>query len=269
MSSSSEFSDSGRFSGQRPVKSPSEKSSFSQTCNLLSQYLKEKKGSFGELSLGINCNVVEPNFNGTHATIRQTATTMNLFPEKAGLDCSDSKQNIISNVDSSWSKAGSAKQPESAQMTIFYAGQVIVFNNFPADKAKEIMQLASTGRSPKPPTATLVAPNLPNNQNESSIAQFSPSGSNPIPSLGNNLIQDCLPQPSPPPPPPQRIVCDLPIARKASLHRFLEKRKDRITARAPYQPSTPQKPAETKSWLGLSSAQSSSQLELQLQSTFV
>ncbi|KAL2321918.1 hypothetical protein Fmac_026297 [Flemingia macrophylla] len=35
--------------------------------------------------------------------------------------------------------------------------------------------------------------------------------------------------------PSKSVVCDLPLAKKASLHRFLEKRKDRIAARAPYQ----------------------------------
>lgn len=44
---SSEIVDSGRFSGGR--------SNFSQTCSLLSQYLKEK-GSFGDLSLGLTHN---------------------------------------------------------------------------------------------------------------------------------------------------------------------------------------------------------------------
>ncbi|QCE13591.1 hypothetical protein DEO72_LG11g585 [Vigna unguiculata] len=51
MSSSSEYSE---FSGQKSAKSP-EKSSFSQTCSLLSQYIKEK-GSFGDLTLGMTCN---------------------------------------------------------------------------------------------------------------------------------------------------------------------------------------------------------------------
>lgn len=51
MSSSSEIIDAGKFSGQKPAKSP-EKSSFSQTCSMLSQYLKEKR-TLGDLSLGI------------------------------------------------------------------------------------------------------------------------------------------------------------------------------------------------------------------------
>ncbi|KAF4368703.1 hypothetical protein G4B88_025121 [Cannabis sativa] len=48
-------------------------------------------------------------------------------------------------------------------------------------------------------------------------------------------------------------IAHLPIARKASLHRFLEKRKDRINARAPYQiPEVARsKSTEGNSWLGL------------------
>ncbi|KAG8368894.1 hypothetical protein BUALT_Bualt15G0094000 [Buddleja alternifolia] len=49
--SSFEIVDSGKFSGGR--------SNFSQTCNLLSQYLKEN-GSFGDLTLGLTTPKVEP-----------------------------------------------------------------------------------------------------------------------------------------------------------------------------------------------------------------
>ena len=46
---------SSEFMGQKPVRSP-EEPSFTQTSSLLSQYLKEK-GSFGDLTLGMTCNV--------------------------------------------------------------------------------------------------------------------------------------------------------------------------------------------------------------------
>ncbi|GLT62858.1 hypothetical protein SLA2020_354610 [Shorea laevis] len=259
MSSSSEFS------GQKPASSP-EKPSFAQTCNLLSQYLKVK-GSFGDLTLGMTCNV-EP--NGSPSIARQpTVTTMNLFPvnEKAG---DVSAPNIaaaprnMKSMDLFPQQAGyefplakdgglkvagpgSAKleQPQTAQMTIFYAGQVIVFNDFPAEKAKEIMELAGQGGS-----QTQSNNSLPTNLAKSSPVESSngiPPASNVVPSFGNNMKQDAI-QPAP----SQPVVCNLPIARKASLHRFLEKRKDRITTKSPYQTGAPpSKPADGKAWLGL------------------
>ena len=53
MSSSSDYSE---ISGQKPAKLPEKSSAFSQACSLLSQYLKEK-GSFGDLTLGMTCNI--------------------------------------------------------------------------------------------------------------------------------------------------------------------------------------------------------------------
>lgn len=52
-------------------------------------------------------------------------------------------------------------------MTIFYAGQVMVFNDFPAEKVKEIMMLASKASSstgPNPNLAAFSGPNLVQNQ---------------------------------------------------------------------------------------------------------
>ncbi|KAJ7979219.1 Jasmonate-zim domain protein [Quillaja saponaria] len=149
----------------------------------------------------------------------RSLSSMNLFPQQAACGAFPSKEDTPKMANSSVSK--------SSQMTILYAGQVIVFDDFPADKAKEIMMFASKGNSHSrntfaptlPQKLPAFAHNLAKTSVESSAAI--PTSMTITPSIGNNLIQDStlsLPRP---------IVHDLPIARKASLHRFLEKRKDR------------------------------------------
>ncbi|KAL8498256.1 hypothetical protein ACS0TY_021543 [Phlomoides rotata] len=162
------------------------RSNFSQTCSLLSQYLKEK-GSFGDLSLSLT-----PNF------ITETKVgTMNLLPK-------------IEQLEHDICESGMNKSDkESAQLTIFYGGQVIVFDNFQAEKANEIMNLATKCSGAPAAEPAVTTPET-------------------IPPLGS----------------------DLPIARKNSLARFLEKRKDRITAKAPYQAL---KPVKAEPWLELGS----------------
>ncbi|XP_047309210.1 protein TIFY 10A-like [Impatiens glandulifera] len=180
----SEFA--GRYSGQKADKAP-EKSNFSHTCNLLSKYMK-KNGSFGDLSIGIT--------GYTQAT-EKSPSTMNLFP-------------VTGN-----SSAVKKSKPETAEMTIFYSGKMMVFNDIPADKFKEIITFAA--------------------DNESSQYHHSI----PATDFTNNLV-----------------VADLSIARKSSLTRFFEKRKNRLTARAPYSTSSNKASAlpnltNSKAWLGL------------------
>nr|QZL14041.1 jasmonate ZIM-domain protein 2 [Mentha canadensis] len=169
-----EIVDSGRFSGGR--------SNFSQTCNLLSQYLKEK-GSFGELTLGL-----------TPTTEHKGAPTETM--------------NLLSVIENSGSEnvqpaaAVHGGKVETAPMTIFYGGQVMVFNDFPADMAKEIFTLASK-----------------------SSAAFAPPRAAQSPAESASSVPNIAP-PSFAPAPPS-LDSDLPIARKNSLARFLEKRRDR------------------------------------------
>ncbi|XP_038698774.1 protein TIFY 10A-like isoform X2 [Tripterygium wilfordii] len=236
MSSSTERSESG---GHKPA----EKSSFSHKCSLLSQYLKEN-GSFGDLSLGMTCNIEG---NGKPEMLRRATTVLNLFPmsenpaevsgqnnakmvkpmvfpEAAGFHVFKEEE-LPKRADSCY--AAGELQTAQMTMTIFYGGQVFVFNDFPADKAKEVMLLAGKGNGQSCKTFPF--------STESDIV--------------TKPVEACsLSRP---------IISVLPIARKASLQRFLEKRKDRITARAPYQTSNNSKaglsklPVENNSWLGL------------------
>ncbi|CAL0304815.1 unnamed protein product [Lupinus luteus] len=231
MSTSSEYS---HFSGQKPVRSP-EKTTFSHTCTLLSQYIKEK-ATFPDLNLGITCNIRPIRSSETSS---QSATTMNLFPTNEN---NMAPKNLTSSAMKSMSKGSKA-----SQLTIFYAGQVIIFDDVPADKANELMSLVNKGIS-----ETQSHPSFPHNLIRTPADSVTPVVPNVtiIPGSGTNSIHERS-QPSSRP-----VVCYLPIARKASLHRFMEKRKDRIGAKAPYQITShmgaANKPIESMSWLGLS-----------------
>ncbi|KAM7259876.1 hypothetical protein ACFE04_015617 [Oxalis oulophora] len=216
----------------------SEKASFSHKCSLLSQYLKEN-GSFGDLTLGMTCTT-NLQLNGTKEILSPPATTMNLFPLNAKSDDASSRNLADSRVIKS-----TVNEPQTAPMTIFFKGQVIVFNDFPAHKAQEVMALATKESLPSPvndasKTNVIFTPNIVKNQVEPCSAAI------PSSNLGKSLVQEQN-QPR-----GKAVGGDLPIARRASLHRFLEKRKDRINAKAPYQTNNgiSLKQDDSKPWLG-------------------
>ncbi|CAN1774018.1 Protein TIFY 10A, partial [Linum perenne] len=291
ISSSLKFSQRIMSSSPEFVEFAAEKPSFSQKCSMLSHYFKET-GNFGDLTLGIMTSAADahPSYENDMLRYSPVAAAVTLFPLSNG-HTPDSNQmggcplpppppnqqpmNLFPQ------KAGFYDSPKllqtsnnkptrpTSQLTIFYGGQVVVFNDFPADKAEEVMLLASRG-SCKSPTAAintqptfspLVTAKTPIASSTTSVASPVTPTSDIVTSFSKNMSQDCVQVQQAPKP----ITCDLPIARRASLHRFLEKRKDRITARAPYQISngpsslsqgqhtTESKlgSAESNSWLGL------------------
>ncbi|KAH7655381.1 Tify domain-containing protein [Dioscorea alata] len=197
-------------------------SSFSVTCNLLSQYLKEKR-TFGDFIAPL---APKESF--------KPPVTMSLLPgvvveeEEEEVETKEeeiSEQNATKAMDL-FPKLSSSQDPvanksslENSPLTIIYNGKVLVFDNIPAAKAKDLLQMAnkgSIGTQTNIP-ATSAVQNTPN-----------PSG--------------------------------VPIARRASLHRFLEKRKERINSNAPYQVKDDEIFASKSklkdggnSWLGLGS----------------
>ncbi|KAF6176859.1 hypothetical protein GIB67_026546 [Kingdonia uniflora] len=207
MSISPDFSETSRFQGHRPTR-VAEKSNFSQTCNLLSQYLKEN-GGFGDLKLTPEMKDV---------SVSRDLKSMDLFPQHSGFESSPSPP----------AETVTNKEVQNPQMTIFYGGKVLVFDHLSADKVKQVMLLASKASSvPEKTPINFVTPPSTTTHYSTALAQ-----------------------------PRQSHISGLPIARKASLHRFLEKRKDRILAKAPYtiiysSASTSAKLTEAKKeWLG-------------------
>ncbi|XBH87119.1 hypothetical protein VPH35_074650 [Triticum aestivum] len=172
---------------------------FALACGVLSQYVKaEQKMS----SVAV-------------APRAPPATTLSLMP---GAD--------VGQEHAAAAAAEEAGPATATPLTIFYGGRVVVFEDFPADKAAEVMRMAAAAGVER--AAVVPAPAL--------------------------LPAD------------KTALADLPIMRKASLQRFFEKRKDRLGARAPYARPAPaaaaikdseeksaSASASSSSWLGLAS----------------
>ncbi|XP_019198565.1 PREDICTED: protein TIFY 10a-like isoform X2 [Ipomoea nil] len=234
-----------KISGRAP-----EKSNFVQTCNLLSQFLKGRV-SIRDLSHGIGVVNTEASgkFDISHGTTMDFLTNIEKSTQDQEMAPIDpNPQNTVNgtsrtveegtNAAASISKEAPKEAPKAAQLTIFYSGKVMVFDEFPADKARAVMLLASKS-SPQSArgvfqTAGVDKLDLP--ADGAAVVATSTPVDPPKP------MASPPPLPPPPVPPPTQPAAaapapapDLPIARRSSLHRFLEKRKDRATARAPYQ----------------------------------
>ncbi|CAL9205436.1 unnamed protein product [Musa hybrid cultivar] len=207
------------------------RTNFAVTCTLLSQYIKEK-GSIADLGLGIAQDAAI----GKSESVRPP-TTMSVIPGADLFRGEDGAKELFpQSVDLGPAVLEDAREAARGQLTIFYGGKVLVFDNFPAEKAKDLMQLATKGNSASQNSVS----------SRSVSVSYQTSTLAPITANNSLVHMSRSAQPNLP---------DLPIARKASLQRFLEKRKDRINARSPYQVSASPEMGinreDNKSWLGL------------------
>nr|AVF19701.1 JAZ11 [Saccharum hybrid cultivar ROC22] len=210
--------------------------SFAVACSLLSRFVRQNGAAAAELGLGIKGEVepqrtpstisLLPGAKGEEAERRKE--TMELFPQSAGFGVKDGA-----------APREQENKEKPKQLTIFYGGKVLVFDDFPADKAKDLMQLASKG-SPVVQNVVLPQPPAPAAVTDKAV---------PAPVVSLSAAQADAKKPA------RTNASDMPIMRKASLHRFLEKRKDRLNAKTPYQTSSDASPVkkepESQAWLGL------------------
>lgn len=158
--------------------------------------------------------------------------------------------------------ADSSIKPNSSQLTIFYAGRVNVFDDVSSIKAEEIMVMAASGISlssnmamfsgtpvqmiPPPPSGSL------KNADAAEFSRMDPSTCQPDqiardqvaigPPLPTNSIPQAPQTEESYTPGTQSTYIDnetacpqaLPQARKASLTRFLQRRKERVLTNSPY-----------------------------------
>ncbi|KAL2516482.1 Protein TIFY 11B [Forsythia ovata] len=284
------------FSDRKRARKAPEKSNFVHTCNLLSQFIKEK-GSLRDLNFEIGDKVesLESIVKADKSQAAAASTSIEKsvqaseqvicidpVPRRGVPDSSISLQDASNEhrtdflVDSKFSKKkrpnfhelsrdAATVESKSAQLTIFYAGRVLVFDDYPPEKVTQLVEFASkescnksegilsnhvkekpnsggavasgTAQERLPPRPEATASRkakrvLPDSGKETMALPPRPEASGSHKAKGILLNSgtektSCSRPKEQFPPQLEANGSDLPIARRSSLHRFLEKRKDR------------------------------------------
>ncbi|KAL2493332.1 Protein TIFY 10B [Abeliophyllum distichum] len=246
------------FSDRKRARKAPEKSNFVHTCNLLSQFIKEK-GSLRDLNFEIGDKVesLESIVKADKSQAAAASTSIEKSvqaseqvicidpdPQRGVPDSSISLQDASNEhitdflVDSKFTKKkgpnfhelsrdAETVESKSAQLTIFYAGRVLVFDDYPAEKVTQLVEFASKESCNK--SEGILSNHVKEKPNSGGAVASGTAleGLPPRPeAMASRTEKTCCSRPEEQFP-PQLEANDLPIARRSSLHRFLEKRKDR------------------------------------------
>nr|GEV94951.1 hypothetical protein [Tanacetum cinerariifolium] len=189
-------------------------SSFATTCNRLSSFLKAK-GTLRNLAIHSNLDDIGKQEMFLPTTIdllsnmeslveaKKTDESVNPLPKYVSFD-------LFCKQEDGARKSVDTNETKTEQMTVIYDGQVLVFDGVSADKARQMM-LAASGASSS------------DKRHVDNRVQMASTSNSPYEALETR----------------EQVELDLPIARRASLNKFLAKRKDRANERAPYQLHNP------------------------------
>ncbi|XP_037431781.1 protein TIFY 6a-like isoform X2 [Triticum dicoccoides] len=193
-------------------------------------------------------------FHGQHGGSRPLFCPPGSYPSAADAIASRNQQRFTANS-AVYAPSRRIWNPNSTLMTMFYNGAVNVFD-VPVDKAREIMVLASrTSVSdnaarvpvPEPRHVSVISSPIPTVSQAPTISKRIPGYQNytPAPTTSSGVPSSVVPPPSQASSAqrmqqasPAVAAAIKPIAvhqsRKASLARFLEKRKERVSSVTPY-----------------------------------
>ncbi|CAA0816162.1 Nuclear pore complex protein NUP107 [Striga hermonthica] len=157
MSSFRRFSDGRRRGGALQKPEQNEKPNFVRTCNLLSKYIKKKRSlrdfhiEIGDKIESLQDIIMKPGSNQaesastTMKTVRNNGKTAEPLkeqqPRRAHQDLSINTVLDPSSYEPKSKEAG-ISTPKTAELTIFYSGRVLVFEDYPAEKAQELVAFA-------------------------------------------------------------------------------------------------------------------------------
>lgn len=140
-----------------------------------------------------------------------------------------------------WTNGDNRLAAMSTQLTIFYGGNVSVFDAIPPEKVREIMLIAAAVAKPGDMKSSgSYRPSSPALTRSPSLQSTATALASPKPQL-YPMQQNPL----------CKMQADLPIARRHSLQRFFEKRRDRLVNKTPYaNPSGSKMPEDKQTGLG-------------------